>query len=34
MNDIRAGRLHHPSLSDSVREELIRLIVTGALKPG
>ncbi|HMQ42488.1 MAG TPA: GntR family transcriptional regulator [Paracoccus sp. (in: a-proteobacteria)] len=27
-------RLHHPSLSDTVREELVRLIVTGVLKPG
>lgn len=34
MDDLRVGKLHHPSLSDSVREELIRLIVTGVLKPG
>lgn len=27
-------RLQHPSLSDTVREELVRLIVTGVLKPG
>lgn len=34
MNNLHMGKLHHPSLSDSVREELIRLIVTGVLKPG
>ena len=34
MNDTGMIRLHHPSLSDTVREELVRLIVTGLLKPG
>jgi len=34
MNDTGMIRLHHPSLSDTVREELVRLIVTGVLKPG
>lgn len=34
MNDAGMIRLHHPSLSDTVREELVRLIVTGVLKPG
>lgn len=34
MNDIAIGKLRHVSLSVSVREELISLIVSGALKPG
>lgn len=34
MNDAGMSRLRHPSLSDTVREELVRLIVTGVLKPG
>lgn len=34
MNDLPTGKLHYANLFDSVREELISLIVTGVLKPG
>ena len=34
MNDLPTGKLRPVSLSDSVREELISLIVAGVLKPG
>ncbi|HRO14099.1 MAG TPA: GntR family transcriptional regulator [Paracoccus sp. (in: a-proteobacteria)] len=34
MDETGMVKLQHPSLSDTVREELVRLIITGVLKPG